>query len=406
MRMLLLTAGSRGDVEPFLALGRHAATRGHEVRLGVTREFVDPVRAAGLDVAVLEGDFADLVAQQGVSTWAALRSYRTVVAPMMAAVLRSAATAALDFSPDVLLHHPKVLSAPVAAARLGVPHVLVEIVPTLTPTRAFPAAGVTTVNLRPLNPLTYRAAAGATGLFAATLRSIRSDPDLPVRDASPPPALTLVPVSPTLLERPGDWPRTTQITGAWHHATVDASAGHELDAEVEAFLDGGEVIYAGFGSMAGGNPAARAAAVIEAARATGRRALLLTGWGGLAVPEDVATHPDVLVRRALPHAAILPRCTVAVHHAGAGTAHAAVRAGTVSIPVPFLGDQPFWAGQLHRRGLGTAPVPSRRLTTATLTAALKSLPPSAAAKHAAATMAEEDGCGRAVGLIEQVVSAQ
>lgn len=406
VRILLLTAGSRGDVEPFVALGQRARERGHDVRLGVTREFVDQVRAAGLDVATLEGDFADLVAQQGVSAWAALRSYRTVVAPMMGAVLRSAVQAALALRPDIIVHHPKVLSAPVAATRLGVSHVLVEIVPTLTPTRAFPAAGVTTVDLGPLNPVTYRATAAASGMFAATLRAIRSELDLPARGPLPPPRLTLVPISTALLERPADWPKTTQITGAWHHAGVGPTAASELDDEVEAFLDRGEVMYAGFGSMAAGDPRARARAVIEAARATGRRVLLATGWGGLAAPEDLVTGDDVLVRRALPHTAVLPRCTVAVHHAGAGTAHAVVRAGTVSIPVPFLADQPFWAAQLHRRDLGTAPVLPRRLTTAALTNALESLPTPTAAARAAQAMAREDGCGTALGLLEQVAHAR
>src|SRR3954463_10459995 len=143
MRLMFLTAGSRGDVDPFVALARRARAAGHEVRVGVTREFADHVRGAGLDVAVLDGDYSALVAAQGVSARAALRSFRTVVRPMMVAILRSAADAALDFRPDVLVHHPKVLSAPVAAARLGIAHVLVEIVPTINPTRQFPAAGVT-----------------------------------------------------------------------------------------------------------------------------------------------------------------------------------------------------------------------------------------------------------------------
>ena len=67
MRILLLTAGSRGDVDPFVALAQHAAARGHEVRLGVTREFTEQVRAVGLDAAALDGSFADLIARQGVS---------------------------------------------------------------------------------------------------------------------------------------------------------------------------------------------------------------------------------------------------------------------------------------------------------------------------------------------------
>ena len=153
MRILLLTAGSRGDVDPFVALAQRAAARGHEVRLGVTREFTDQVRAAGLDPAPLDGNYADLIARQGVSPWSAYRSFRTQIRPMMAAMLRSAAEAAMAYRPDVVVHHPKVLSAPLAAARLDVPHVLVEIVPTVTPTREFPAAGVTTVDLGRLQPV-------------------------------------------------------------------------------------------------------------------------------------------------------------------------------------------------------------------------------------------------------------
>lgn len=217
---------------------------------------------------------------------------------MMTAILRSAAEAALEYAPDVIVHHPKVLSAPVAAARLDVPHVLVELVPTLTPTRAFPAAGVTTVDLGPLNPVTYRAAAAASGMFAGTLRTLRADLGLAARGPLPPPELTLVPVSTVLLERPPDWPATTQITGAWHHAAA------------------------------------------------------------------------------------------------------------VSVPVPFLGDQRFWAALLYRRGLGTAPVPPSRLTAAALTEALGSLPASTVAARAAQVMDREDGCAMALGLLEQVAHAR
>src|SRR3712207_2778768 len=103
MRIMLVTAGSRGDVEPFVALARHAAANGHDVRVGVTRDFVRAAEDAGVDVAPLEGDFAGVVSQQGVSAWAALRSYRSVLQPMMAAMLRSAAQAAVTYRPDVIV---------------------------------------------------------------------------------------------------------------------------------------------------------------------------------------------------------------------------------------------------------------------------------------------------------------
>ena len=398
MRMVFLTAGSRGDVDPFVALARRAQSAGHDVRVAVTRDFVGHVRAAGLDAIGLDGDYSALVAGQGASPWAAVRSFRTVIRPMMAAFLRSAADAALSYRPDMLVHHPKVLSVPLAAARLGIPHVLVEIVPTLTPTRRFPAAGLTGRDLGPLNPLTYRFAAGAAAMFAGPLREIRADLGLPVRGEVPGPALNLVPVSPTLLPRPADWPSTTRITGAWHEPV--SGEGPVPDAELEAFLDSGDVVYAGFGSMALGDAAARGAAVASAVRASGRRLLAVTGWGGLQVPPD-RLGEDVLVREAVPHAAVLPRCVAAVHPGGAGTAHAAVRAGVVSVCVPFLADQPFWGALLHRRGFGAAPVPARRLTAARLGAALDALPDPSAVRAAARAMATEDGCGDALAVLER-----
>ena len=395
MRILLLTAGSRGDVDPFVALGRRAAGRGHEVRLGVTREFTGQVEAAGLDPVPLDGSFADLIARQGVSAWTAYRSFRTQIRPMMAAVLRSAVDAALAYRPDVVVHHPKVLSAPLAAARLGVPHVLVEIVPTVTPTREFPAAGVTTVDLGRFNRLTYRASAAGSAMLAGPLREIRSSLGLPVRDTVPGPASTLVPVSPALLPRPADWPETTLLTGPW---PADPEERPD-DPELDRFLAGGDVLYAGFGSMAVGDPDARGRAVVEAARAVGLRVLAVTGWGGLAVPD--ARGDDVLVRRAVSHRTVLPRCAVAVHHGGVGTVHAVVRAGVRSVTVPFLADQPFWGGLLYRRRLGARPVPVRRLTAERLRRALEAMPPPEPVRAVAAAMVGEDGCEAALQVLER-----
>src|SRR5690606_8490622 len=126
----------------------------------------------------------------------------------------------------------------------------------------------------------------------------------------------------------------------------------------------------GFGSMTGGDPVARARAVIEGARLAGHRVLVTTGWGGLEVPVS-SLGDDVLVTSAVPHDAVLPRAAVAMHHAGAGTAHAVARAGIPAITVPFLADQPFWAAQLHRRGLAPRALHRDRLTAATVQAAIE-----------------------------------
>ncbi|OLT20761.1 hypothetical protein BJF78_09410 [Pseudonocardia sp. CNS-139] len=309
MRILLLTAGSRGDVEPFAALARRARREGHDVRLAATAGPAD-LAASGVDAVGLAGDFAAVAAAQGVSPWAALRSYRSVVAPMMAAMLRSAVDVAMAHRPDVIVAHPKVLSARLAAARLGVPYVAVELVPTLSPTREFAAAGVTTADLGAANRLTYRLGAAAEAAFRGPLRRLRADLGLPSRGRLPGPALTAVAVSRSLLPPPPDWPETTRAVGHWHDGTGDG----EADPELDAFLARGDVLYAGLGSMTAPGAQERGRAVVGAARASRLRVLVVTGWGGLEVPAGTDSGDDVLVRRAVPHHLVLPRCAAAVHH--------------------------------------------------------------------------------------------
>ncbi|WP_256105433.1 glycosyltransferase [Streptomyces sp. ODS05-4] len=394
MRILLQTAGSRGDVAPFAALARRAAAQGHEVRLCVPRDAVLSVNAGGVDVVGLDVDFRALAAAQGTDPWQALRSFRTTVAPAMRAFLLSAARAAADYGPDVLVHHPKVLCAPISAAALGVPRVRAELVPAVTPTRRFPAVGVVDRDLGPLNRLTYRASAGAERAFAPVLRAIRQEFGVPSRGALPPPALTVVPVSPALLPRPEDWPAHAHLTGAWYE-----DGREEADARVSAFLAAdGPVVYAGFGSMRQGDPRARARAVITAARVTGHRVLVATGWGGLAVPDDLLGD-DLLVREEVPHADVLPRTVAAVHHGGVGTTHAVLRSGAVSVTVPCMGDQRFWGRLLHERGLAPPPVSGRPDAAALANAFRQAARYRPAVAVAARRVRAEDGVGRTLELL-------
>ncbi|MEZ0165986.1 glycosyltransferase [Kineococcus sp. LSe6-4] len=406
-RLLLLTAGSRGDVEPFVELAREASRRGHHVVLAATGSMTAGLGPQPFEVVVLDGDLGGLITTQGVSPVAALRSWRSTVHPALRGLLASAARTALDVQPDVLVAHPKVLSAPLAAAVLDVPHVVVETVPTLTPTGDFPAAGIASRDLgRHVNRLTYRATAGAAAVLGPDLRRLRVAHGLPRTASLPPPAAVLCPVSPVLVPRPGDWPGTAHLTGPWQDATAARPS-----AEVDGFLtaahrDGAPVVVAGFGSMATGVAAARerSRVVVRAARAIRARVLVVTGWGGLdagaARTAGGAGH-DVLVASSIPHASVLPRVDVVVHHAGAGTVHAVARAGAVSVLVPFIADQPWWAARLHHRGLSPAPVPARELTVDRLTQRLL-----AAAGHrqvAASTaraMTGEQGASTAVDILE------
>ncbi|BDZ54034.1 glycosyltransferase [Agromyces marinus] len=398
MKLLLVTAGSRGDVEPFVALARRAAASGHQVRLALPdRSGVDTV---GLDTRSLEADFTALIESQGVSPLAAMRNLRDVVRPVMRGVIVNAARAAREFRPDVIAWHPKVLSAPLAADALGIPHVLVELVPAMTATREFPAAGTVTRALGPLNRLTYRAAAAAGGMFRREVDEAAEVMGVSRARRSSAPGATLLPISLAILSRPADWPDSVVLTGAWR-APVPAPG---LDPALSDFLAGGPFAYAGFGSMAAGDPATRGRALVEAARARGIRLLVATGLGGIVVPDDVRGD-DVFATRSVDHAAVLPRATAAIHHGGIGTVHAATAAGTVSIVVPFIADQPFWGAMLHRRGLAPAPIPQKRLTAERVAEALASAPGFQAAVDAAAErMAGEDGAAEALGVLERIAA--
>ncbi|WP_460668820.1 glycosyltransferase [Kocuria himachalensis] len=367
MRMMLLTAGTRGDVEPFAALARIASDRGHEVRLGVPDH--SGVDLSGLDTVSLGVDFRRLVQAHGISPWTAVRHFRTEVGPGMRRMLTAAVRETLAYEPDIVVYHPKVLTAPAVAEALGVPHVVVEAVPVLTPTRQFPAPGVVNRDLGRFNRATYAAVRGAERMFRRDVdrACVQLPGGRPASVAAP--AATLLSISPQLLPRPDDWPASVHLTGSWH----SGAPVPEPDATVLEFLRGGPYLVATFGSMASGDPMARGRAVLQSARAHGLRTLLLTGWGGLALPDDVRDDlrdRDVLAVPSLPLDAVLPGAALAVHHGGAGTVHTVARAGIPHVVVPFLADQPFWGRQLHGLGLAAAPIPQKMLTVERLTAAI------------------------------------
>lgn len=398
-RMLLATMGSRGDVEPFLWLARAAQNAGHEVRLAVPDSV--EIDTDGLDAVSLGISFADLADSAAGGGIAAMRAFRERMRPAMTRALATAADVAVEWQPQVILAHPKVLTAPVAAARLGVPWLVAELTPTITPTGEFPAAGIAAGSLGPwLNRLSYRVVGLAAAMFGSDIKAARQRLGA-ASGPLPPPAATLAAFSPTLVPRPSDWPDTTQLTGDWH----GPAGQHRPDSLLEDFLaDPRPFVYAGFGSMTGGDPAARADAILLAARSLGLRVLFATGWGGLKATVRATGANDSLVASSVPHDVVLPRAAVAIHHGGAGTVHAAVRAGTPSVVVPFLADQPFWAAQLQRIGLAGRPLHRGQLRPAGVSAAIEeALTRTGRTHEAAERMEREHGTETAIQhLLEQI----
>jgi UDP:flavonoid glycosyltransferase YjiC (YdhE family) len=195
--------------------------------------------------------------------------------------------------------------------------------------------------------------------------------------------------SPAVVPRPADWPASMSVTGYWWPA---ADPAWQPPAALTSFLSAGPPpVFIGFGSMAPGHGARLAPIVLDAVRRAGVRAVLQAGWSGL----TTTSQDDVLSIGAAPHDWLFPRMATVVHHAGAGTTAAGLRAGVPAVTVPVLADQPFWARRLHELGIAPPPLPLPQLTAARLEGALRaalSNPHHAARAQAlSARLATEDG---------------
>jgi sterol 3beta-glucosyltransferase len=410
-RILLLTSGTRGDVQPFVALAQGLLRAGHAATVCTHERFRGFVEGHGVPYAFMNDDLLKLadtpegraLTEGRGNPIAALRT----VGPIFARMLREAQAAAEGA--DLIVHHPKTLAAPSLAEAYGVTVVMVLPVPSMTPTRAFalPLFGDRDLG-GALNRLSYAPLALQTSAFRGVLDAWRSELGLPKARLRPPhldaagrPVPTLYPVSPRLVARPADWPETTLLTGAWF---LDDAA--EPPAGLIEFLAAGPApVTIGFSSMVGSDPAARSAMVLEAVERAEVRAVLVTGWGGL----DPSTVPERLRERvhavpSVPFAWLFPRSAAVVHHGGAGTTAEAVRAGVPSLICPFFGDQPFWGSRVARLGAGPRPTPQRRLTALRLAAALRTMVEDRAMRGRAAALgaevSAEDGIGEAVRRLE------
>ncbi len=360
---MVLTAGSTGDVEPFAALAARLASRGHAVTFAADARFskLAPDQD-GVGFAPIRADFRSLLPTPARKK----PSLRQDVFPVIRGMLEDSWTVAKADPPDAIVAHEKTLAGPHLAEKLGIPHVRALTVPMLTPTRAFPLPGVVNHDLGGmLNRASYRLLGLLTRPYAGVIRDWRDEQlSLAPRARPPRPHRTLYCYSPNVVPTPHDWPPDAVATGYW----LGEDGDEPIDAELEAFVAAGEEpVYVGFGSSVGPDPTRLSRSVDQALRATGARAVIATGWGGLAGP---APNDDTFVVEQVPHRWLFPRVAAVVHHGGAGTTAAGLRAGRPSIVCPFQGDQYFWGKAVRQAGAGPTPVPAKKLTADRLAVAI------------------------------------
>jgi sterol 3beta-glucosyltransferase len=376
MKILILTMGSRGDVQPYVALARGLQAAGHELTLATGELFAPMVQAYGLPFAPLDDEMIRLtetpagkeIMQKGGSMKAI-----KLVQPMIARMLRDAWAVAQAYQPEVIVYHPKTLSGYHIGQKLGVPAILSMVLPMYTPTRAFPIP-LTGKQLGGwLNWHSYKMVSLISAPYTKVINGFREELGLPAigrffNETKQPDGLltpTLYGYSEHVLPRPWDWPESTHVSGYWF---LPAEANWQPSAELAAFLaDGPPPVYIGFGSMAGTEPEKLANTAVSALQQTNQRGIIATGWGGLK-PANLPT--TIFQLDQAPHDWLFPQMAAVIHHGGSGTTAAGLRAGKPTLICPFLADQPFWGAQVARLGAGPQPIPQKKLTVANLAQAI------------------------------------
>ncbi|MCO1575424.1 glycosyltransferase [Crossiella sp. SN42] len=415
MKIVIVTAGSRGDTAPFVGLGVRLREAGHEVSLATQQLFEPMVREAGLGFREMPGDiradFASKAGQDFQHHGIGLRGLPAQLrfASKMISDLGRGAQRAVEGADLVLTHRAAFGFVYWIARNAGIPSMGLELFPSgVIPSGELPPISLATRSLGRTGNLAahamMRGFAQLGGGFLPGYKEFLREQG--VRSAG---ALyreirqTRWPVlhgwSPQVLPRPSDWPAQAEVVGYWWPWQ---SPDYQPPAELTEFLAAGEPpVFLSFGSMAPGRARELSEIAVEAMTLAKVRGVVQAGWNELA-----ATGEHVLSIGEVPHGWLFPRMAAVVHHGGAGTTGAGVRAGVPSVIVPVLGDQPLWADRLAELGVSPGSVPMKKITAPRLAALIRDAVTGPGYRRRAAALAErvaqEDGAGRVIEAVARL----
>ncbi|KAK5121275.1 hypothetical protein LTR85_005441 [Meristemomyces frigidus] len=409
MNVVIQVVGSRGDVQPFVALGKVLKdTYKHRVRLATHPVFKDFVRENGLEFFSIGGDPAQLMAfmvknpglMPGFDT---LRSgdvgkRRKEVGEYIKGCWRSCFEAGDGLGPeasdetieDWTAHHPAtgddrnkpfvadcIIANPPSfahihcAEKLGIPLHIMFTMP-YSPTQAFPhpLANIQSSNADPhltnymsyalIDMLTWQGLGDVINRFRQKSLGLE-----PISLVWAPGMLQRLKIphtycwSPALIPKPKDWGQHISVSGFYF---LNLASNYRPAPDLQAFLDAGlPPVYIGFGSIVLDDPNGMTKLIFEAVERTGQRALVSKGWGGVGA-DELGIPDSVFMLGNVPHDWLFKHVSCVVHHGGAGTTAAGITAGRPTLVVPFFGDQPFWGAMVARAGAGPEPIPHQQLT--------------------------------------------
>jgi UDP:flavonoid glycosyltransferase YjiC (YdhE family) len=409
LRVVLATVGSRGDVQPMLALAQTLLARGHHPVIAAPPNFEGWVKSlgfefapVGVDIQVYLAEHSDGLTGNPLKMLKTASRYFNEQLPLQARQLCAVCEGA-----QAVAYGGLAFAAPSVADYLRLPVLGVLYTTCMLPSSQHPPISIPWHGLPPwMNDLLWRAnRLLSESLALDTMNTVQSSFGLPpikylrahLFEEHP-----LVIASDEVL-----FPPDPLWQGRYPHSNfIFFDDPTQLDAELDAWLNDGEPpVFVGFGSMSGAGTNRVEDLIVEAVCATGRRCIVGAGWAGLGAG---SLPPGWRVVRDAPHALLFPRTAVVVHHGGSGTMAQALRAGVSQVLLPLILDQFHHAHRLHLAGIAPAPIPMEKITAAQLTTAIQTaltLPPGPRT-DAGERLRASDGRAQIVGHLEQLVSGQ
>ncbi|KAG8954760.1 hypothetical protein FRC04_011193 [Tulasnella sp. 424] len=380
MSIVIMIVGSRGDVQPYIALGNRLKEHGHRVRIATHETFRKMVRDAGLEFQSIGGDPAELmsymVRNPGLlpGTESLLNGDIPKKRKMLTEILNGCWKACIHadeesgtpFAADAIISNPPAFAHIHCAEALGIPLHLSFTMPCLKSSNAegglsnyFSYAMADLIQWQGIGDIINTFRTKTLGLDAL---SIRSGPSLVDRLNVP----WTYCFSPALIPKPKDWMNHIDVVGFYF---LEGAKNFKPEKDLEDFLAGGPPpIYIGFGSVVVEDAAAMTQTIFDAIKLANVRAIVSAGWGGLG-GKDVPPNVFILTG-SVPHDWLFTKVSAVCHHGGAGTTAIGLLLGKPTIIVPFFGDQPFWGDMVHKAGAGPAPIPHKKLKVERLAGAI------------------------------------
>lgn len=411
LQIVMLIVGTRGDVQPFIAIGKRLQDYGHRVRLATHANFKEFVLTAGLEFFPLGGD-PKALAEYMVKNKGFLPSspseipiqrkqIKEIIYSLLPACKEPDVDTGISFKADAIIANPPAYGHTHVAEALKVPIHIFFTMP-WTPTSQFPhplsrvkqAAGYR-LSYQIVDSMIWLGIRDMINDFRKKRLKLRPVTYLSGAQGSAADIPTGYIWSPHLVPKPKDWGPKIDVVG---FCFLDLASNYEPPKPLITWLEAGKKpIYIGFGSLPVQEPEKMTQIIVEALEQTGQRGIINKGWGGLgnlSEPKDYVYSLDNC-----PHDWLFLQCAAVVHHGGAGTTAAGLKAACPTTVVPFFGDQPFWGEQVHARGVGPPPIPVDQFSLPKLISAINFMSEPVVKERAvelARAMASEDGVTGAV----------